>query len=192
METFKDLPVVLFATQSDWSAWLEKNHTQPQGLWLKHAKKSSGKTSVSYHEALEEALCYGWIDSQKQAYDEDYYLQKFTPRGPKSVWSKINVIKAEALIKSGKMQPTGLAAVNLAKQDGRWDVAYDSQHSSKIPEDFLAELNKNPKAKLFFGTLNKASMYAFTWRIQTAKKPETRKARIEKSIEMLSRSEKLH
>src|SRR3954470_6925309 len=136
METFKDLPVLLFATQSDWRAWLEENHLKPQGVWLKHAKKSSGKTSVSYQEALEEALCYGWIDSQKQAYDEDYFLQKFTPRGPKSVWSKINVAKAEVLIKSGKMQPAGLEAVNMARQDGRWDAAYDSQSSSKIPEDF--------------------------------------------------------
>ena len=192
MKTLKDLPVLLFDTQPDWRAWLEENHAQSQGSWLKHTKKSSGKASISYQEALEEALCYGWIDSQKRAHDEDYYLQKFTPRGPKSVWSKINVAKAEVLIKSGKMQPAGLAAINLAKQDGRWDAAYDSQSSSKIPEDFLAELNKNPKAKHFFGTLNKASIYAFTWRIQTAKKPETRKARIEKFIKMLSRGEKLH
>src|SRR5579884_2906380 len=104
METFNGLPVRLFTTQQDWRTWLEENHEQPQGVWLKHAKKSSGKTSVSYKEAVEEALCYGWIDSQKQAYDKDYYLQKFTPRGPKSVWSKINVAKAEALIESGKMQ----------------------------------------------------------------------------------------
>ena len=192
METFKDLPVVLFATQPDWRAWLEENHTQPQGLWLKHSKKTSGKASVSYQEALEEALCYGWIDSQKQAYDKDYYLQKFTPRGSKSVWSKINVTKAEELIKSGKIQPAGLAAINLAKQDGRWEAAYDSQSSSKIPEDFLAALNKNPKAKHFFETLNKANVYAFCWRVQTAMKPETRMAKIDKFIGMLNRGEKLH
>jgi uncharacterized protein YdeI (YjbR/CyaY-like superfamily) len=192
METFKDLPVVLFATQPDWRAWLEENHTQPQGLWLKHAKKSSGKTSVSYQEALEEALCYGWIDSQKQAYDEDYYLQKFSPRGPKSVWSKNNVIKVEELIKSGKMQPAGLATIKQAKHDGRWDAAYDSPSNSKIPADFQAELDKNPKAKQFFESLNKANVYGFCWRIHTAKKPETRKARIEQFIEMLNRGEKLH
>jgi uncharacterized protein YdeI (YjbR/CyaY-like superfamily) len=192
METFKDLPVLLFATHSDWRAWLEENHAQPRGIWLKHAKKSSGKKSVSYLEAVEEALCFGWIDSQKQAYDEDYFLQKFTPRGPKSVWSKINVAKAEALIKSGKMRPAGLATINLAKQDGRWDAAYDSSSTNKIPEDFLSELDKNPKAKLFFETLNKANVYAFCWRIQTAKKPETRQARIEKFIEMLSQGQKLH
>jgi uncharacterized protein YdeI (YjbR/CyaY-like superfamily) len=192
MEIFKDLPVLLFNTQENWRAWLEDNHSQPQGVWLKHAKKSSGKESVSYQEALEEALCYGWIDSQKQAYDDDYYLQKFTPRGPRSVWSKINVAKVETLIKTGKMQPAGLAAINLAKQDGRWDAAYDSASANKIPEDFLAELDKNPKAKEFFGTLNKANVYAFSWRIQTAKKPETRYARIEKFIQMLNRREKLH
>lgn len=192
METLKDLQVVLFVAQSDWRAWLKENHARSQGLWLKHAKKSSGKASISYQQALDEALCYGWIDSQMQAYDEDYYLQKFTPRGPKSVWSKNNVLKAEGLIKSGEMQPPGLIAVNLAKQDGRWAAAYDPQSSSKIPEDFLVELDKNPKAKQFFETLNKANTYAFCWRIQTAKKPETRKARIEKFIDMLSRGEKLH
>jgi uncharacterized protein YdeI (YjbR/CyaY-like superfamily) len=189
---FKDLQVLLFNNKEDWRAWLENNHEQSPGLWLKHAKKSFGKKSVSYEEALQEALCYGWIDSQKQAYDGEYYLQKFTPRGPRSFWSKINVAKVEALIQMGKMQPAGFAAINLAKQDGRWDAAYDSPSANKIPEDFLAELDKNPKAKEFFGTLNKANVYAFSWRIQTAKKPETKKARIEKFIDMLNRGEKLH
>lgn len=192
MELFKGLPVLHFLSQKGWHAWLEDNHSQLQGVWLKHAKKSSGKGSVSYQEALEEALCYGWIDSQKQTYDSDYYLQKFTPRGPKSVWSKINVAKVESLIKVGKMQPTGLAAINLAKQDGRWDTAYDSPGTSTVPEDFQAALDKNPKAKQFFETLNKTNIYAFCWRVQTAKKPETRKARIEKYIDMLNREEKLH
>lgn len=192
MELFKDLPVLLFESQQDWHNWLEENHNQPKGVWLKHAKKTSGKTSVSYAEALEEALCYGWIDSQKQAYDQNYYLQKFTPRGPKSIWSKINVAKVEALIKLGKMQPTGLAAIDLAKQDGRWDAAYASPSASEIPEDFQTALNENPKAQQFFETLNKANVYAFCWRVQTAKKPETRKARIEKFIAMLNRGEKLH
>jgi uncharacterized protein YdeI (YjbR/CyaY-like superfamily) len=192
MEMFKDLPVHLFATQEDWRAWLEENHKRPQGIWLKHAKKSSGKVSVSYAEALDEALCYGWIDSQKQAYDDDYFLQKFTPRGSKSVWSKVNVAKAEALIAAGKMRPAGLAAIGAAKQDGRWEAAYDSPSTNKIPEDFQAALDKNPKAKQFFETLNKANVYAFCWRVQTAKKPETRKARIEKFISMLNRGEKLH
>ncbi len=192
MEMFKDLPVRLFVSQEDWRVWLEENHTQPQGLWLKHAKKSSDKTSVSYNEALEEALCYGWIDSQKQAYDKDYYLQKFTPRGPKSIWSKVNVAKVETLIHSGKMQPAGRVAIDAAKQVGRWDAAYDSPSNSQVPEDFQAALDKNPKAKQFFETLNKANVYGFSWRIQTAKKPETRKAKIEKFIDMLNRGEKLH
>jgi uncharacterized protein YdeI (YjbR/CyaY-like superfamily) len=192
MESFKDLPVLLFSSKEDWRHWLKHNHAQPLGVWLKHAKKASGKTSVSYQEALEEALCYGWIDSQKQTYNSDYYLQKFTPRGPKSVWSKINVAKVESLVKSGKMQAAGLAAVNLAKQDGRWDAAYDAPSTATVPEDFQAALEKNPTAKQFFATLNKANVYAFCWRIQTAKKPETRSARIDKFIAMLNRNEKLY
>lgn len=192
MELFKDLPVLLFPSQKDWHAWLDENHTRPQGVWLKHAKKSSDKESVSYQEAVEEALCYGWIDSQKQAYDRSFYLQKFTPRGPKSVWSKVNVAKVESLIKRGKMQPSGLSAVKAAKQDGRWDAAYDSPSGSKVPEDFQAALDNNFKANQFFKTLDKANVYAFCWRIQTAKKPATRKVRIEKFIEMLGRGEKLH
>lgn len=192
MELFKGLPVLLFTSQQDWRSWLEENHNQHQGLWLKHAKKSSGKQSVSYQEALEEALCYGWIDSQMQAYDSSYYLQKFTPRGPKSVWSKINVTKAESLIKSDKMRPAGLAAIKQAKDNGRWDAAYDSASTSEVPEDFQTALDKNPKAKQFFESLNKTNVYAFCWRVQTAKNPETRKARIEKFIEMLNRGGKLH
>ncbi|HEU5005278.1 MAG TPA: YdeI/OmpD-associated family protein [Candidatus Saccharimonadales bacterium] len=192
METFKDLPVLHFASQQDWRAWLEHNHGQPQGVWLKHAKKSSGKESVSYQEALTEALCYGWIDSQKQAYDKDFFLQKFSPRRPKSIWSKVNVAKAKELISSGRMQSAGLAVVDVAKHDGRWDGAYNSPSASLVPEDFQAALDKNPKAKQFFETLNKTNVYAFCWRVQTAKKPETRMARIEKFIDMLNRGEKLH
>ena len=192
MEWFKDLPVLLFPSQEEWHGWLDANHHQPQGVWLKHAKKASGKTSISYQEALEEALSFGWIDSQKQAYDTDFFLQKFTPRGPKSIWSKVNVAKAEALIASGKMQPAGLAAVESAKQDGRWHAAYDSPSKTTVPEDFQAALNKNPAAKQFFETLNKTNVFAFCWRIQTAKKPETRAARIEKFIDMLNRGEKFH
>jgi len=192
MEIFKDLPVVLFGNQAQWRDWLEDNHKQAQGIWLKLAKKSSGVVSVSYAEALEEALCYGWIDSQKQGHDDNFWLQKFTPRGIKSVWSKVNVKSAEILIESGRMKPAGLESVELAKHDGRWQEAYDSPATNTIPEDFQVALDKNPKAKRFFETLNKANTYAFCWRIQTAKKPETRKARIEKFIDMLSKNEKLH
>lgn len=192
MDFYKDLPVILFKTKHDWHVWLDKNHSQHKGLWLKHAKKSSGKQSVSYDEAVEEALCFGWIDSQKQAYDNDYYLQKFTPRGPKSVWSKVNVAKVEVLTKACRMQPAGLAAVESAKQDGRWQAAYDSPSASEVPADFQEALDQNPKAKQFFETLNKANVYSFCWRVQTAKKAETRKARIDKFIDLLSRGEKLH
>lgn len=192
METFKDLPVILFDNQKELSKWLSKNYGQIYGIWIKIAKKNSGKTSVTYNEAVEEALCYGWIDGQKQPYDSEYWLQKFTPRGPKSIWSKINVTKIEALIKSRKIQPAGLAAVEAAKQSGTWQTAYDSQGSTTIPKDFQAALDKNPEAKQFFETLNRANVYGFCWRIQTAKKPETRKARIEKFIDMLNRGEKLH
>jgi uncharacterized protein YdeI (YjbR/CyaY-like superfamily) len=192
METFKDLPVLLFKSQKLWHDWLDKHHAQQHGVWLKLAKKSSGKQSISYAEAVEESLCYAWVDSQLQAYDTDYYLQKFTPRSPKSVWSKVNVTKVESLIKANKMQPAGLAAMEAAKQSGAWQAAYDSSSNSVVPEDFQAELDKNPKAKQYFETLNKANVYAFCWRIQTAKKPETRKARIEKFIDMLIRGEKLH
>lgn len=186
------MPIALFNNQLDWHVWLEKNHAQQKGLWLKLAKKSSGKSTITYAEALEEALCYGWIDGQKQAYDNEYWLQKFSPRGAKSVWSKVNVTKAQLLVKSGKMQPAGLAAINLAKQDGRWGAAYDSPSTVTVPEDFQAALDKNPKAKQFFGTLNKTNVYSFCWRVQTAKKPETRKARIEKFVNMLNKGEKLH
>lgn len=192
METFKDLPVVLFGNHVQWRDWLESNHQQAPGIWLKLAKKSSGAVSVSYAEALEEALCYGWIDSQKQRYDDNFWLQKFTPRGIKSIWSKVNVKSAEMLMESGRMKPAGLESVELAKHDGRWQAAYDSPATNAIPEDFQVALDKNPKAKQFFETLNKANTYAFCWRIQTAKKPETRKARIEKFIDMLSKNEKLH
>ena len=192
MEVFKELPVLLFSDQQGWQAWLEQNNQGSKGLWLKLAKTSSGKTSLSYAEALEEALCFGWIDGQKQGYDSEYWLQKFTPRGPRSIWSKVNVAKAEILIKSNKMQPEGLAAIESAKKDGRWGAAYDSSSTSTVPEDFQNALNKNPKAKNFFETLNRANVYAFCWRVQTAKKPETRKARIEKFLEMLNKGETLH
>ncbi len=192
METFKELPLILFDSPQDWHNWLDEHHVQAKGAWLKHAKKTSDKVSITYAEALDEALCYGWIDGQKQSYSSDYWLQKFTPRGPKSVWSKVNIAKVEALIKENRMQPAGLAAVAIAKQSGAWQTAYDSFTSLTIPEDFQAALDKNPKAKQFFATLSKTNVYSFCWRVQTAKKPETRKARIEKFIDMLNKGEKLH
>ncbi|HLQ33101.1 MAG TPA: YdeI/OmpD-associated family protein [Chloroflexota bacterium] len=159
---------------------------------LQIAKKGSGATSVSYAEALEVALCYGWIDGQKLPLDGRFWLQRFTPRRPKSVWSRINTQKAEALIAQGKMQPAGLKQVEAAKADGRWAAAYASQRSAAPPDDFLAELDKNPRAKAFFATLNSVNRYAIYYRIQSAKKPETRDARIAKFVAMLADHQTLH
>ena len=187
-----ELPELHSKNQKAWSAWLDKNHAKSPGVWLKLAKKGSEISSVSYAEALEEALRYGWIDGQKKAYDESFWLQKFTPRGPRSIWSKVNRDKAEELIRSGRMKPAGLAAVERAKQKGQWEAAYDSQSRAAVPGDFQAALDRNPKAKAFFATLNSANRYAVLWRIQTAKKAETRDKRIEQFIGMLERGEKLH
>ncbi len=187
-----DLPVLPFAHQGDWIAWLDEHHATSSGVWLRIAKKASKQASVSYAEALEAALCYGWIDGQKKTYDESTWLQKFTPRGAKSLWSKINREKAEALIESGRMQPAGLAAVERARQDGRWDAAYDSHGSATVPSDFQDALDRSPEAKAFFATLNRQNRYAILFRIQTAKKAETRDKRIQQFIRMLELHEKLY
>ncbi len=181
-----------FATQQDWEAWLEEHHADARGIWLKIAKKETGIPSVSYPEALESALCYGWIDGQKASHDEQYWLQKFTPRSPKSIWSKVNCEKATALAASGRMRPAGMRQVELAQADGRWEAAYDSQSKSTIPDDFQRELDANPQAKAFFQTLNSVNHYAILFRIQTAKKPETRAARIKTFIDMLAKQQKLY
>ena len=190
--TLNNMPIVLFEAQEAWAAWLEENHASSPGLWLRLAKKAAGLESVSYAEALEVALCYGWIDGQKRSYDESSWLQKFTPRRPKSIWSKINREKAEALIASGRMKAAGREAVESAKQDGRWDAAYDSPSNATVPDDFQAELDKNAEAKAFFATLNSTNRYAILFRIQTAKKAETRARRIEQFISMLEKKEKLY
>ena len=192
MKNSVDLPVMPFKTQQVWKEWLEENHTEAKGIWLKIAKKEARTSSVSYAEALDSALCYGWIDGQKAAFDDKYWLQKFTPRTAKSIWSKVNCSKAEALIAEGRMQPAGLRQVELAKSDGRWERAYESQSKITIPDDFQSELDKNPKAKDFFSTLDSANRYAFLYRIQAAKKPETRSAKIQKFVEMLNQHQKLH
>lgn len=187
-----DLPIILFEEQKAWAEWLDQHHAEAAGIWLRLAKKGSGITSVSYDEAVEAALCYGWIDGQKKSYDETSWLQKFTPRGAKSVWSKINRDKVQRLIASGQMKPAGLKAVEAAQQDGRWEAAYDSPAQAEVPADFQAELDRNVEAKAFFATLNKTNRYAILWRIQTAKKAETRARRIQQFIEMLARQEKLY
>jgi uncharacterized protein YdeI (YjbR/CyaY-like superfamily) len=187
-----ELPTLPFDSKRKWAGWLARKHDKSAGVWLQLAKKDSGIPSVTYEEALEVALCYGWIDGQKKAFDDQYWLQKFTPRGPKSIWSKINAEKAEKLIASGAMKPAGLKAIEAAKQDGRWEAAYSSQKNMSVPEDLQAVLESNKKAKAFFAALNSANRYAILFRIQTAKKAETRAKRIQQFIEMLERGEKLY
>ncbi|HWZ18561.1 MAG TPA: YdeI/OmpD-associated family protein [Ktedonobacteraceae bacterium] len=192
MKNSDSIPIMSFETQQEWEAWLKENHTETRGIWLKIAKKGARTPSVSYAEALDSALCYGWIDGQKAAFDDKYWLQKFTPRTAKSIWSKINCGKAEALIADGRMQPEGLRQVELAKSDGRWERAYESQSKITIPDDFQSELDKNPKAQDFFNTLDSANRYAFLFRIHAAKKPEMRSAKIQKFVDMLNQQQKLH
>lgn len=187
-----DLPLLPFENKNKWSVWLAKEHAKSPGVWLKLAKKGSGILSVTYEEALDVALCYGWIDGQKKGFDDQYWLQKFTPRGSKSIWSKVNTEKVQRLIANGEMKPAGLKAIDLAKQDGRWEAAYASQKNISIPEDFQSALDKNEKAKAFFATLKSAERYSFLFRIYNAKKAETRAKRIQQFLEMLERNEKIH
>lgn len=186
------LQIVSFETPAQWKKWLAENHENPNGIWLRIFKKASGQKSISYDQALDEALCYGWIDGQKNKYDEKSWIQKFTPRRPKSSWSKRNTEHVKRLIQTKKMRSAGLKQVEAAKKDGRWDQAYDSSSNSTIPEDFLKELKKNKKAQAFFATLNKSNLYAITYRLQTAKKPETRKKRIQTILEMMEKCKKFH
>jgi uncharacterized protein YdeI (YjbR/CyaY-like superfamily) len=186
-----ELPIIAFATAAEFHHWLTRHHADHPGIWLKIAKKDSGIPTVTYAEALDEALCFGWIDGQKKTFDETAFLQKFTRRGKRSVWSKINVGHVARLEKEGRMMPDGLAAVDAAKADGRWDAAYDSSSNAEMPEDFLTALAQEPDAKAFFTTLNKTQRYSFFFRITTAKKPETRSRRIAEFVAMLKRGEKL-
>jgi uncharacterized protein YdeI (YjbR/CyaY-like superfamily) len=184
-----ELPTLPFESKKKWADWLAKQHDKSAGIWLKLAKKGTGIPSVIYEEALDVALCYGWIDGQKGSFDDKYWLQKFTPRGAKSIWSKINTEKAERLIASGEVKPSGLKVIEAAKQDGRWDAAYASQKNIAVPDDFKTALNKNKKAKAFFESLTSARRYSFLFRIVTAKKTETRERRIRQFVEMLERGE---
>ena len=187
-----ELPIRLFADPGELEAWLEQNHDSSAGLWLKIAKKGTGKRSVTYAEALELALCFGWIDSQKRGFDEAYFLQRFTPRRPRGRWSKINREKAEALIAAKRMRPTGLAEVDAAKADGRWEAAYEGQRTAAVPEDLQRELDASPAAAEFFAGLDSANRYAVISRLNDAKKPETRARRLHKFVAMLARGEKVH
>lgn len=187
-----ELPILAFESATAFERWLAEQIGLSNGLWLRIAKKGSGVASVNYDEALEVALCYGWIDGQKKSFDEQHWLQKFTPRRARSVWSQVNRAKAEALIASGRMQPVGLAEVERAKADGRWEAAYASQRTMEVPADLARALTANPVAQAFFDTLNSANRYAILWRVQTAKRPETRAARIAKAVAMCAAGEKYH
>jgi uncharacterized protein YdeI (YjbR/CyaY-like superfamily) len=181
-----------FKSSADFRSWLEENHAESQGIWLRIFKKDSGEKSLSYAEALDQALCYGWIDGQTKPCDERSWLRKFTPRRSRSGWSKINTQHVERLTKAGVMTRAGLAAVKAAKADGRWKVAYDSPRNARPPEDFLKELAKNKKAKAFFESLNKANVYSIVYRLQTAKKPETREKRMKMILAMMDQGKQFH
>jgi uncharacterized protein YdeI (YjbR/CyaY-like superfamily) len=187
-----DLPTLAFETPRAFSGWLARNHATSRGLWIKFAKTASGIVSITYPEALEAALCWGWIDGQNRRIDDTWYVQRFTPRGARSIWSKINCAKATALIEAGKMKPAGLAAIERAQQDGRWARAYDSPSRATVPDDLAAALARNARASAFFTGLDSQNRYAILHRVQTAKKPETRARRIAGFVKMLARREKLY
>jgi uncharacterized protein YdeI (YjbR/CyaY-like superfamily) len=184
--------ILHFRSSAEFRKWLAKNHRQPEGIWLRIGKKNSEESSVTYAQALDEALCFGWIDGQKQSHDKSSWLQKFTPRRSRSGWSKINTQHAERLIEARRMKPTGQAQIDAAKKDGRWTAAYDSPSQSTIPEDFLAALRKNKKAYAFFKSLSKVNLYAIAYRLQTAKKPETRQKRMDRILAMMASGETFH
>jgi uncharacterized protein YdeI (YjbR/CyaY-like superfamily) len=190
--TSAKLSILSFANPDGWSKWLAEHHASSPGLWLKIAKKGSKAASVTYAEAVEVALVWGWIDGQKGKLDDAWWLQRFSRRGPKSIWSKINRDKAEALVAAGKMEQAGLLQVERAKKDGRWEAAYEGQKRATVPSDLAQALAANPRAARFFETLESYNRYAVLFRIHTAKKAETRARRIEKFVEMLAKHEKVH
>ncbi len=188
----KSQPIIQFDSQEDWEEWLQKNHATSDGIWIKLTKKSSKIKSVSRQEVLDTAICYGWIDGQAASIDDNFWLQRFTRRGPKSKWSKINCKKATDLIAQGKMKTPGLKEIELAKSDGRWDKAYDSPRTMAVPDDLRKKLDENPQASEFFANLDSKNRYAILYRIHDAKKPETRERRIEKFVSMLNDGKKIH
>jgi uncharacterized protein YdeI (YjbR/CyaY-like superfamily) len=190
MSPTSDLPVISFASAEEWRSWIESHQADQSGLWIKIARKGTGVPSVTHDEALDVALCFGWIDAQRKGLDDQYFLQRFCPRRPTSKWSKRNRDKVERLIASGQMTPAGLGEVERAKADGRWDAAYDGPANMKVPDDLAEELAKNEKAKAFFDALNSSNRYSILYRIHDAKRPETRTRRIEKFVGMLERGEK--
>lgn len=181
-----------FGSQAEWARWLARHHAGSAGVWVRHAKKGAPEPSVSYPEALEVALCFGWIDGQKKSAGVEYWLQRWTPRTAKSIWSQVNREKALKYIEEGRMQPSGLAEVERARKDGRWDAAYASVSTATVPPDLQAAFDANPAAEAFFATLNSQNRYAVLFRIHTAKKPETRARRVAQFVEMLARRETVH
>jgi uncharacterized protein YdeI (YjbR/CyaY-like superfamily) len=187
-----DLPVLGLAGKAAWESWLAEHHASSPGVWLKIAKKSSGSPGLSYPEALEIALCFGWIDGQKGGLDDEHWLQRFTPRKRGSRWSKINTEKAAELIEAGRMRPAGMVEVELARQDGRWDAAYAGQRNMAVPDDLERALAADDAARAFFATLSSVNRYAILYRIGDAKRPETRARRIAKYVAMLAAGETIH
>ncbi|HSI80352.1 MAG TPA: YdeI/OmpD-associated family protein [Solirubrobacterales bacterium] len=186
------LPQLSFASAAEWEAWLEANHDSSPGVWLKIAKKGSGIASVTISEALDACLCFGWIDGRREALDDRYYLQRYTPRRRRSKWSRINVEKVERLATAGRIRAAGLAEVERAKADGRWDAAYESPRRIAVPDDLRRELAARPEAREFFDGLDSRNRYAILYRLDDAKRPETRARRLERFVAMLEAREKLH
>ncbi len=187
-----DLPIRSFRSQEVWERWLSAHHARSDGIWVKLHKKTSGKPTVTHAQALDEALCYGWIDGQIKPFDDESWLRKFTPRRARSVWSKRNTEHVTRLIAAGKMKAAGLREVESARADGRWQRAYDSPRNMSAPADFLKALTKDKKAKAFFETLDRANVYAIAWRLETATKPETREKRLKAIVAMLAQGKAFH
>ena len=191
MTKVDDDKVIAFKSQQAFEAWLARNHGTVDGIWLRIYKKGSGEKTVTYAEALDVALCHGWIDGLKRTYDDVSFIQRFTPRRTRSAWSKVNVGHVERLAREGRMQPPGLAAVEAAKRDGRWARAYDSPRNAKVPDDFVRELKKDKAAYAFYQTLNRLNHYAIAYRLGSAKKPETRERRKQLFLEMMAKGQKI-
>ncbi len=190
--TSSEFPLIPVPSAAAWQTWIHEHNDDQSGVWLRLAKKGKAVPTVAYDDILDIALCYGWIDGQRKGLDDTYFLQKFTPRRPRSLWSRRNVDNVARLTAAGKMQPRGLAEVEAAKKDGRWEAAYDSQKNFQIPDDFLTAVENNEKAKTFFDTLNKTNKYAIAFRLTTAKRPETRRRRFDALLTMLEKGEKFY
>ncbi len=188
----KELPVISFASEAEFDAWLSQHHTEEKGFWLRYFKKGSNKETITHDQAVDVALCWGWIDGLSNKYDDISYLVRFTPRRPKSIWSKVNVAKVEKLIQAARMQPSGLAQVEKAKADGRWDKAYEPASKMEVPPDFIELIKKDPETYTFYQTLDKANLYAIGFRLSTIIDPKKRAAKMEQLADMLKRKDKIH